>query len=373
MKYVRAAGACAAFAALAVPTAASAHGTVYSHQARVVAPGDTPPIAEGDLVLQDRYVVTNHGFTYVLSETNGLTDHGMVDYSQLPGAYRNQPGFEPGPPGTRTRLLAEGDTGAQPHATCDVPALTAQPAILGWQGDDPFYNYVPFQKAAAGLEDDPAAWIADVQDLVDVDLNGVGSDPVQAAAELEALCENLPGATPTSFHPADATQTATTALASGTISEATAPLEARIATLQTSLTTAERDRDAARTALASANTELARVIPLARELTAALPTARMRARSLASNGARVSLTGPPLRTVALRLTIPAKAAKKIGLKSGLLARTTTSIGAGGAAQATLRPNAAVRRALQRLRGSAKLTLTAAGGDRADAVTGRVAR
>jgi hypothetical protein len=354
MKYLRAAGALAVAAALAAPVAASAHPSVYTGEARVIAPGDTPPIAEGDLVTQTRYTVSNHGYTYVLTESNGETANGVLSYAMVPGAYRNQPGFEP-IPGTRTRLLAEADTGAQAHATCrGVPALSAESAVLAWQGDDPFYNYVPFQKGSAGLEDDPKDWIDDVLALTGVDL--------ETEANPAAACAGLGG----TYEPADTMQTTAASLASGTVATATAPLSTEINSLKSSLT-------AAQTALAAANAEVARLLPFTRELSAALPTARMRASALRSRGATVSLAGPPLQAVALRLSIPAKAAKRIGLKSGLLARATASIGAGGSAQATMRPNARVRRALRKLRGSAKLTLTAKGGDRADTVTGRVAR
>ena len=373
MKIVRAAGACALLAALAVPTAASAHGTVYTHTAKVVV-GPTPPPNQGGLEDQVRYVVTNHGFTYVLRETNGITDSGMVDYSQLPSAYRNQPGFEPGPAGTRTRLLSEGDSGAQPHATCDVPELMAEPAILAWQGEDPFYNYVPFQKGMAGLEDDPALWHAVVEDETGVDLSGVED------ADLETVCEALPGADAGSFRPADETQTAAASLASGTIAEATAPLEAQVGTLQAALTAAQQARDTAQGALATAqaslataNAELARVMPLARRFSVALPTAQMKARSLANDGARVSIAGPPLKTVSLRLTVSKAVAKRLGLSSGLLARRTASIEADGSSQVTLKPKRAVARKLRAMRGSARLTLAASGGDRTDTARGTVSR
>jgi hypothetical protein len=362
MRYLRGAGAFVVAATLAVPAAAEAHPSVYTGEARVVPPGLTPPIAEGDLDTQTRYMVTNHGFTYVLTESNGEVTNGVMAYNMLPGAYRNQPNFEP-VPGTRTRLLAEGDTGAQAHATCrGVPALAAESAILAWQEpDDPFYNYVPFQKESAGLEDPPAAWIDDVEALTGVDLATV-ANPAEA-------CAGLGG----TYVPADTMQTTAASLAGGTVAAATEPLNAQLTGLQSSLTAAQSDLAAARTELAAARAELARVMPLTRTFAVTLPTARVRASALRSNGLSVTLSGPPLQTVALRLSIPTKAAKQIGLKSGLLARTTASIGAGGSAQATLEPSARVKRALRRLRGSAALTLSAAGGDRTDSVSGRVTR
>ena len=74
-----------AMASLAVPASAWAHGSVYTDIARI----DTDP-APGPFTLADqtRHVVTNHGYTFVLRETNGASDKGMIDYSRLPGDYR---------------------------------------------------------------------------------------------------------------------------------------------------------------------------------------------------------------------------------------------------------------------------------------------
>jgi hypothetical protein len=358
MRYLRTAGALAVLAALAVPVAASAHPTVYTDEdgGRVVTSPGPPVVTE----LRDRYTVINHGFSYIYEESNGLSaPGGVLSYALLPTAYRS--GM------TGEEKIAEGGSGAQAHATCQNSALDDDASVLAWQDADPFYGYVPFQKASAGLDDDPADWFATVKDETGVDLAAVSDDPAAATAQLTALCDGIGG----DFVAADTNLN--TNLAGGFVDAATAPLNDQISSLQASLASAQQARDTAQAALAAANAELARVMPLTRTFTAALPTARMRTGALRGDGATVTLTGPPLQTVALRLTIPAKAAKAIGLKSGLLARTTTSIGIGGSAQVTLEPSARVKRALRRLRGSAKLTLSAAGGDRADTVTGRVAR
>ncbi len=54
---------------------------------------DTNP-APGEFTpgTQTRHVVTNHGFTFVLRETNDYSDEGMVDYSQAARRLPNQPG-----------------------------------------------------------------------------------------------------------------------------------------------------------------------------------------------------------------------------------------------------------------------------------------
>ena len=101
-------------------------------------------------------MVTNHGYTTVLRETNSVgAPGGVVSYALLPGALRADL--------TQTQELAAGGTAAQAHATCSGTVLDAESNILAWQEGDPFYNYVPFQKAPAGLDDNPADWIDDVQ------------------------------------------------------------------------------------------------------------------------------------------------------------------------------------------------------------------
>jgi hypothetical protein len=205
MRYTRFAASAVLTGMLALPATALGHGSVYTDTARV----DTDP-DPGELTMVDRvrHMVTNHGFTLVLRETNGASTEGMVDYSRLPGDYRS--GL------TMTQLLSEGDTAAQPHATCrGVAALESEAAITGWQGPEPFYNYIPFQKASAGLEDDPAYWIGDVQALTGVDLAQVSDDPAIAAGKLQTLCSGEGG----TFVAADQTQSTAASLASGTVEQ----------------------------------------------------------------------------------------------------------------------------------------------------------
>ena len=146
-------------ATLALPAFASAHTSVYQDIGKLVPDPPPSPIDYADLDDQTRYVVANHGYTYVLRETNTLTDQGMVDYKRAPGAWRSQPGV------TTTDLFNEAGTGAQAHHTCQTGALTTVAAIESWQEvsaagkPEPFYQYVPFQKASAGLGDDPSHWI----------------------------------------------------------------------------------------------------------------------------------------------------------------------------------------------------------------------
>jgi hypothetical protein len=344
MKSIRIAGALTAFAALAVPASAAAHGTVFTDVAQVVVPNSNPVTTTDDT----QYVVTNHGFTFRLRESNNELDHGMIDYKRLPSAYRTQPGF------TISRLLAEGDTGAQPHATCrGVTALDEQSAILAWQGAEPFYNYVPFQKNPAGLEDDPAAWIAVVKDRTDVDL---------ATADPATACAGLGG----TYRAADATVTSTAALNSGYLEHETAPLKA-------ALTDADKAKAALQALLDGARAEVAKLAAALVPMKAALPTARIADSKLAKNGTTVSVTGPAGKAVTVKLAIGETRARKLKLPSSALARGKDTLGADGTAKVALKPGKTVAKRIGALKRSASITVTAFAGDRFASTTGTLTR
>jgi hypothetical protein len=371
MRYLRTAGALAAAAALAVPVAASAHPSVYTGEA-TVADG---PDAGSDPDTQERHTVINHNNTFLLRETNGQgAPRGVVSYALLPG-FLNL-GDDP------AQQLATGGTGAQAHHTCDVDPLNDTDAIRAWQGavgadpEDPFYNYIPFQKVRAGeqdlrlsrevrgLDDTPSDWIDDVRTLTNgaVDLATVSDDPAQAIVELEAMCEGLPGANNNSFVPADEIQTSARSLQL----EMIRPLETQITSLQSSLTAAQQALAAAQASATAANARLAQVMPELTPLSVALSTARFTARNVARRGATATVTGPPLQPVNVRLVIAKSAAKKLRLGSRVLASRRVTTNASGSAQATLKPNRRVARALRRLRRAAAMTVDAASADRATA-------
>ena len=218
-------------AALAVPASALAHRIgLHDHgqgrdATRAIRPvtGRTRP----------HYVVTNHGFTFVLREDNGDTDKGMINYKVLPGAYRNRAGLHAGRQAVRGRH-------GRPAAR-DVPRRPALERRSGdprvAEGNDPFYEYVPFQATSAGLEDDPAKWLPVVLartgiDLADGDRPGGGLRAASAA----------PTRRPTG------SLTSARALNSGTIAQAVDPLEEQIGSLGTALAEARQAKAAARRA-----------------------------------------------------------------------------------------------------------------------------
>ena len=376
MKPVRLAAAAAAVVALAVPAIASAHPSVYTDTNR----SDSDPGPGYTEVIQTRYVVANHGFTYVLRETNSRATSGVMDYSDLPAGYRaTLP--------TMQDLLDEA-TGAQAHATCwdsdgtidgdAVEALWDPDNIAGWQDTaapiEPFYAYVPFQKAAAGLEDDPAAWLDDVQTLVGVNLSTVSSDPATAATELAALCNGIQGGT---FVAADTTQSSFTAFNSGTIEQTAAPLEAHITTLEAEKAAAVQaaaTADAA--AKAATNRAIAAEAALAAEkkpLTVKLADSRQAAKQVANRGAKVELTGPPARKVKVKLVISSARAKALGLKSNVLGSETVTTDDEGAGSVTVDVSNKAEKALKNLKSALKLSVSAVAGDRADSAGGTLTR
>jgi hypothetical protein len=339
MKPSRTIGALTTAAVLAVPASAFAHGSVFETEARL---GAGPE-------MQTQYAVTNHGFTFVLKETNNATDLGMVNYKVLPRAYRDTLP-------DKQDWLDQGDTGAQPHATCR--GVLGTDAILAWQGTDPFYNYVPWQKESAGLEDDPATWIAVVKAETGVDL-ATEADPAAAC-----LAE---GGT---YTPADEIQTTAKALAAGTVEQETAPLTAEIAKLTASLTTVEGARAALQTALDAAKAELAK---LATPVKVALPSAKLKPRTFAKQGTSVTLNGVAGSPVSVEVAIGEGAARKLKLKSSVLARGKATFGADGTASIVLKPGKAAGKALAKRKRALAFTVTAQSGDRVASSGGTFAR
>jgi hypothetical protein len=348
MRYVRTICALGAVVALAVPVAASAHPSVYSDEAVRDANPDEGPYEEE---VHIRHVVVNHGYTWVFRETNGLddeaTDGGVITYSRLPGDYRASI-----PP---SQAIAEGNTAAQPHATCDVPVLTTEQAITGWQEGDPFYNYVPFQKADAGLDDNPSDWIDDVRSLTGVDLSTVSDDPDVALGQLEQRCTSIGG----TFYEPDTVQNTRESMASGLVE----PLEEEIARLEAELAAAQQARTAAEQALAAAragvNNAAAQTLPALRPLRVTMPTARVKARRIAQRGMTVTVTGPALKPVFVKLRIGKSRAKALGLRQRVLGTATAPIGSDGTAAITIKPTKSAARALRRMKQSLAIQVVAA--------------
>jgi hypothetical protein len=332
--------------ALAVPAVAGAHPSVYSIGAKVAVPG-TSPTTYAD---QTRYVIPNDGVVFALRETNGSTAtsaeawrrRGVISYAKAAGRS-----------GAAIVNSDAAESGAQPHATCHVPSLETDSAILSWQ-HDPFYAYVPFQRgnSGPGLKDDPATWIPVVKQLTGVDLNAI---PDTDAAR-QAACETTLGGT---YVKADETQSTVASLSSALIADTqkatAAPFQAQIQTLQDAAAAAQARQAATDAQLAAANAKLGQA-PVARPLTAKLERDRLTPTALVASGVPVAVTGPAGQAVRVRATVTAAQARKLGLPSTVLGSKGGTVGTAGTARIVVRPSAAQGRRLRAAKGSVRVTL-----------------
>jgi len=379
-------------AILAVPTAAAAHPGVYAVTAKVATGqtyvgGDT---TGASLTSQTQYAIANDGYPLGLTEGNGVTGvqpdgtAGMVNYKAMPGTWRA------GMTAEQKRTYPGAQTDVQPHATCVTPALAASATVLAWQGADPFYNYVPFQKASVGLGDDPAKWSPVVKTATGVDLDAIAtvdeSKPANDAvntAPFKTACEALPG--PGVYHKADANSSIATAL----IADTKAPLQTQITTLtdqvaalQTETTTlgaakAAAEQAAATAEAAKASAEAARAAALG-EVTAAKAEAAtaeaarkaledrplqlsLASRTFAVGSGVALLTGRSGTSVKVTAALSPAAAKKLGVASRTVSTKTVSLNGQGAALVTLVPSKAVAKALTKKKGRFAVTVTATAG------------
>src|SRR5262245_65024598 len=99
----------------------------------------------------------------------------MINYKAMPSSWRAPMTAE------QKRTFGNAQTALQAHATCSGTALDNGPSILAWQGNDPFFNYVPFQSTSAGLGDEPGKWIPVVKSVLGIDLTGMSAAQAQAA------------------------------------------------------------------------------------------------------------------------------------------------------------------------------------------------
>lgn len=348
----RAVGALAVLA-LALPASASAVPSVTSVTAKTGNPDVTfltDPTGAALTNTQTRYAVSLDGYVLGFAEDNGVTAGGVLDYSVLPSEYRA--------PMTLAEKLAypAAQTGVQAHATCSgVPALSDSANVLAWQtnaANDPSYAYVPWQKTAAGLGDDPARWIAVVRRATNVDL--------AATTDFRAACDRLGG----TYYAADTSSP----LAAALIAAAVTPLEAQIATLKTSETTLKtseatlkaseaslrRAKEASDRALATARAALAVARDLQRASDVAYQAFFIRPIELTlatkrfapANGVAL-VTGSATDPVTITVEVTRRQRRALGLSSRVLVETNGVIGDEGALLLRLAPDRAIARQLQR--------------------------
>ena len=250
--------------------------------------------------------------------------------------------------------MAAGGTGAQPHATCvGAAALESEAAIKSWQDADAFYNYVPFQTEAAGLEDTPSRWLPTLTGA------GVTAADLADVASRTAKCTALGGV----YTAADTIQTSAAALAEGM----TEPLAHEVDTLKAQGTTLSSQVATLTTELNAAKTQLSSLLLAATPLKLTLSSAK------AKTGAKLTVNGQPLKPVKVTVSLKESAARKYKLSSSVLATKTVTTDAGGNAAVTLKLSKAAAKALKSLKGSLAVTAEATSGDRFTTTTGKMTR
>jgi hypothetical protein len=316
-------------ATLAAPVAANAESSLFSSAAKVIPAGQTPDASWTQSSLGDeaRYFVDVNGFPLVLKESNGVTGGGIVDFNVLPSAYRNL--F------SKSRWLDEGSTGAQAHATCDVAALDDPNVILGWQGDQPAYGYIPFQATSAGLGDDPASWLAKLKAATGLTLT--------ATTDLAAACKSLGG----TFAPADAVVATPASLATGL----TAPLQAKI----DSLTAAKAASDAT---AAKAQADVKRLA-----LEASPFKLTVDSNTTLQRGLKVTISGPPNRPVFIRALVSDKQRRQLKIPFKTLGTGSGATDAAGKGVVIVQGRKDTAPVLLRWQTPVPVTLAAVSGDR----------
>jgi hypothetical protein len=313
-------------ATLAAAPVALSHPSVYEV---------TPQRFTGGQLSNDslRYVVTQHGYPAVFTESNSVTTGGVLNFARLPSAWRTA---NP----TRSNWLTQGNTNLQVHATCQgVAALQNTTNILAWQGTDPFYNYIPFQPTAVGLDDEGEreAWIRVVKDATGVDLATLTTE-----AQLTAACQGLGG----TFKASDTYRTRPEALASAVVADATAPLNARIAELQ-----AEVAKQVSALARRTAD-HMAAVLRMG-AFTVKFASDNVSRAGMARDGIRVVVTGPHGETARVDVRVAERAAQRLGLPRNV-GFAVGAPGADGTVTLTVRPGRGALRALRAFDGPAPL-------------------
>jgi hypothetical protein len=372
-----------ATASVATVQDGSATNTTYTTDPTGATLMDTPPQA----------VITNDGYSTMWTESNGLSDHGFLNLKFAPSAFRA--------PMTGQQWLTYPNiqTSIQVHATCqNVAALNTDANALAVQEffgqnpvGDPFWNYVPWQKTSVpvGGDADPAKWIAVVKSatngLAGAPAGGVDLATLNTVADFRSSCEAIGGV----YVPAD-TQGGN--IASAMIADATAPLNAQIATLTAANATLTAENASLQGQVATLTTENADLQDQVSTLTA--EKAQLEADLAASEAARQALIDRPLkvtlqskrnsRKVVVMVTGPLSQSVKITLKFGPgaaaklgVARTTDTatkqFGSTGAVLVTLTPSKGAAKALAKRKGAFAIVVQAESGALDASASGTLSR
>ena len=349
--------------ALALPAGAFAHPSAWETTAKITnsASSPVPDLCSGTDTRKS-YAITNHGFTMVLNETNCAVDKGMLNYKFLPSSTRATL--------TLAAYLGAGNTGAQPHATCrqgsgvvdELWGTTAgTSAITAWQtaktntaGGEPFFNYVPWQKTSAGVEDDPTKWIPVV-----LAKTGVNLSSYSTVDEFTAACARIGGV----YTAADKIGTTMQSMNSGFAHDITATVTAAVTAEVTAEVTAAVTAAVGAPLQAEVAKLTAEVASLSRVLTVKAASAKLAAKTAAGSGVAVKISGPAGYHLRAFLTVTDASARKVGLRYLGLGTADVTIGDAGTADATIKLNAAAKAKLKALGKDLPVRIEVKGADR----------
>ena len=338
-------------ATLIAAPAALSHPSTMEYVARVCP--SSGACNAGTLTDQTQYVIMEHGYVTVLKESNSALNRGILNLKNLPSGYRsglaNKAAWFTADAGMATPFpngrTGAADTGAQPHATCrGVAALesgnpTGDANVLGWQGTDPFFNYVPWQATASGLDDklEVESWLATASRV-----SGVTLTTSSTVAEFTAACTGLGG----TYTAADSTVTTIASASSGAVADAVAPLNTQIADLQSQVSVLEGK---VAQGVADTAASVARLAPFR----VAFASPKVSRTSVAADGIRVTVTGPTGRTARVVVRTRESAAARLGLPV-VLGTAAGAPGADGTVSLKVSPGKGALRRIRDSKGSVPL-------------------
>ena len=287
-----------------------------------------------------------------------MTDHGRVQLRAVPAAYRNQAGYEPGRParahgcrGGRHRRAGARDVPTSPRSR-----RGGDPRLAGRR--TPSTTTCRSRRSPRASRTTRRTGSRSSRTLTGVDLATVDGSAGGLRGRSPAR-RRLVRRRPTT------TQTTNAAFASGTVEHETAPLTAQIATLTTAVTDASGREARCRALLDAARAEIAQLTAAATPREGDAARARgCKARTLARQGATVTVTGAAGARSPVELAISETRARKLGLKSSVLGDRARRRSAPTARRRSRsRPGKAARKALRKLKRPIALTVTARSGDR----------
>ena len=226
-------------------------------------------------------------------------------------------------------------TDLQAHATCLGAAWDTTANILAWQ-EDPFFNYIPWQKTAAGLGDDPSEWIPVVKTITGVDLAALNT---RGRVHGRVRGPGVGG----HYFPADTAARITNALETAIKT----PLESQITTLTASVNTLTAAKAAVDAQLVAA------LVPKPRALTLTLSAKKF------DQGVAM-VTGQPGTAVTVRALLSSANAKKLKIARTISSKKAT-INVDGAALVNLGLTAKAAKAVDKHLPQLKVTVDVTGG------------